>query len=404
MCQLTFVNTNNVHLNRLFSLIQPRVNSETINKDGFGLFTEATGIVKTIHAASSLVNGGEVVRNSIIDDRPIILHARAASKGIAVETKNVHPFESKNFILAHNGTLWGLDEKVDYTVKDGDRLSDSMLFLSSLQRLYKGDVIIALQEAMSLYKGKFAFLIYHKDTKQFYAVRGDTADLHIATVTYKNERGEEIIGYVINTMKHSLEKGLSEVSNLWQLQPNTERLVWKVEELPKESIFLCGKTGVEKIGVLKETAQYTSNFREKVTQVYHHMTTGGKTGGNGDSGQQVKPGQPKSSYEEYIEEILGIAKDGGMDLLDVNLVSEIVLGVPLHRLEDGDVEVMATKIFTKLEPLSKVRKFINKNYFTKKIGLDFFIKYKLQFPIGANKGVTASTINRFLGMYMEEKK
>lgn len=393
MCELTLVNTNDNSLNQLFSLIQPRINSETINKDGFGVFTEGAGVKKTIHAASNLIDGGTWLRKLILDDRPVLLHTRAASKGIAVVEANVHPFETEDFVLAHNGTLYLLNEKVDYSWPKAEesRESDSLMFLKALQKNFKGDVVSALQEAMKLFKGKFAFLIYHKKAAQFYAVRGKTADLHMATLFL--EKDGPSVGYIINTSKSHLEEGLSAVSNIWQLAYYASPLLWEVKELTSETIFLCEKTEVKNLGEIKETAQYTVPFSP-----------------NGNNGGRViitptanQRSEVKAPLIRHFDVIKDVAEDNHLSIADMRVIVETVLGTQLHLADEDDFEILATKVFPQLVPQAKVRKFLDRNFISKKIKPEFFKKFALQFPIGANKKIGANAINRFLQLYAKEE-
>jgi len=128
---------------------------------------------------------------------------------------------------------------------------DTQIFLEELEIQYKifNSISISLQEAMKNFSGKFAFLLYEKEKQNFYAVRGESADLYYYPIVIKNE----ILGYVINTEKYSLERVLVMASNFLAVEKiNLEIDFEKILPLEKESIFYLGKTEFSKIDSIKE--------------------------------------------------------------------------------------------------------------------------------------------------------
>ncbi len=170
-----------------------------------------------------------------------------------------------------------------------------------------------------------------------------------------------------------------------------EPLLYKIEELSEESIFLCTKDGVEKVGELKEVTAYTPNFIGTGAAIPRVGTV------------KVTANKPKTTLEANVEKIISVSQDTMMSFSDVTIVMEVVLGVQLHSLTEEDIDILANKVFAKLAPLSKVKKFLEKHKFTNRIRPDFFSTYALQYPLGANKNINGNTINRFLNEYFSAK-
>ncbi len=396
MCQLIFSNTNHILLNRLLVLHLSRHDSDYQNKDGWGMFSERCGIKKTEKTANTLINLGEILTENIIDERPILAHVRAASKGIPVVVENVHPFQTKDFVLAHNGTLYRKDEKVGVWDADESRTSDSLMFLQELQKAYASekDIPKALNNAMSLFKGKFAFLIYSKVEKAFFAARGKTADLHIAHI--KNEK-EEIIGYALNTQKYSLEKALIDVSLNYQVVYG-ERIFWDIENLPDESVFFCAADGVVKLGEIKEVSSYLPNFTQSTLEVIHGRVLEAKAATHFVKRQSTAITQ----FEKDVSKILSISEDNVLDIYDIERIAYIIFGKVLGELSEEDVHELATKVFPRFIPSGKLLKQLKRKNI-RGIPLEFFNENDIQYPIGLNRenaGLLISKLEKFL----EKKK
>ena len=146
------------------------------------------------------------------------MHVRKAStylKDKLIDADHAHPFESENFIFAHNGTLEFKD--VDREKEERfNKMIDSQMFLSILEEEYtkKNNLEEALNSAMSNFYGKFAFLIKVKPTGEFFAVRGNTATLFYANIEILNSKNEVVTsGYVINTERTDLEKNIAIFNN-----------------------------------------------------------------------------------------------------------------------------------------------------------------------------------------------
>ena len=251
MCQLIFVNTRNKKLNQLLLLDLLYTDTREKNKDGFGFFGREFGIVKTDFTPENTINLGELIGKL---DFPTIAHVRQTSyinkskEKAGNEGKNNHPFRSKDFILAHNGTLTPKDWNIR-TEYNKSNMIDSEFFLKKLQENYGGNFVDAIKKTTDMFYGKFAFLIYEKKNDKFYAVTGETAPLHISFV-------KENKGYIINTEEDSLKKVLILYKNQEKLLLNSSVEFKEPTKLEENSIFLLEKSGIKKIGSVEEEKEY----------------------------------------------------------------------------------------------------------------------------------------------------
>lgn len=257
MCELIVCNANNREMNKLLMTLLIYTDGK-INKDGFGIYQHS--LAKTNVSGSFCSNLGTVVSNNIKDKSLVIGHTRLASlvnrtQGITVE--NAHPFETNNLVLAHNGTLVMNEDKVK-TTEYKDKI-DSEVFTLEAEKNYNGDLVDCIRKTMEDFSGKFAFLAHDKNTKEFYAIRGASAKLHISYLTIKvpdkegvEDTKDQIIGYVINTDDDDLNHCLLLFSNIWQLTHNERISYTKPELLKIDTAFKLGKYAIEEVGKVEE--------------------------------------------------------------------------------------------------------------------------------------------------------
>lgn len=256
MCQLTFTNLGSAIFNSNYLVIQSFINTRTDHKDGFGIFSDAIGLKKTIVAPSNCTNLGTFIGK--LDKEPVISHVRKATYTNNVKTVSEdksHPFETDKLVLAHNGTL-ELKSNSEFSKGDYKDLIDSEIFLKVLDSFYDGKVTMleALEKAYREFNGKFAFLIYSKLTKEFFVARGETAKLHKRSVTI----GGKSIGFVVNTDKDDLDDAFLLFRNLMLLKGVKIDWVENTVELEQNSVFRLDKKSNDlvRIGALVETKKY----------------------------------------------------------------------------------------------------------------------------------------------------
>jgi predicted glutamine amidotransferase len=229
-------------------------NSRLLHKDGFGLCDSELKVIKTSIEPNNLLNLGKDFLNiSNLSGRVLFHVRRASSINKDVSSDKAHPFESKDLILAHNGTLEYLGRKVLPL-----NTIDSEDFLFVLQQEYEIDKNLpaALKRAYLEFRGKFAFIIVDKNTKQYYIARGNTATVHKVNIkiTYNNGNIENCLA--LNTEKDSFISALVRFKNiaemLYEVQIDID--FSKIDLIPENSIFILEEDKIKKIDDIKEVA------------------------------------------------------------------------------------------------------------------------------------------------------
>ncbi|PNX51819.1 MAG: hypothetical protein BV456_01705 [Thermoplasmata archaeon M8B2D] len=258
MCQLTFIHTSDVELNKKLLINQYLVNTAVSHRDGWGFFTKPKGLFKTMYHPWETSNIGTIIKDRVKFSEPIIAHVRlatATNKVKEVCNENSHPFETKDFVVAHNGTF------------DGDILSeerfkdkiDSEIFTILLQEAYdknpKLSIIKLLEKAYSEnLTGKFAFLIYFKPADKYYIVRGRTAMLHKSDISEYDPETEKSkkIGFIINTDKDDIKRAFKFAAKNYELETGKEFIISDPEILKMNTVYQVMGDYIKEIGSLLE--------------------------------------------------------------------------------------------------------------------------------------------------------
>jgi predicted glutamine amidotransferase len=264
MCQLIFVNTGNLILNKLAITTQLITDAKDSHKDGWGFYTPTGGLRKTQLAASLTTNVGVLIDENVKTSEPIIGHVRNASTSYgykSVTPENSHPFQTDKLVLAHNGTLEFKDEKLMRDVKYLEMI-DSEIFLTRLSDIYipeSMELRDALKSCMEEFCGKFAFLIYDKIKKDHYIVRGLTSTLFRYDLIKQDTK--EYQGFIINTEEKSLLDGFFLFNNYSQLFGS--RFIYDsktVKSLDTESIYKLEGDEIRKLDSITETKKVIKSY------------------------------------------------------------------------------------------------------------------------------------------------
>lgn len=252
MCQLSLVNLNNAELNRLAVELLLSIDSIKEHRDGWGFW--GGGNIWRCDSPIDESTGLEAAFSSI-SELPVIGHVRQAS---VFATKGKiefnHPFTGARYILAHNGTL----KSKLHPAQEG--LIDSQIFLKALEEKSSGgkEFISSIQETMSEFTGKFAFLISDTlDNKKIYVIRGKTALLYMSNV----KADGKYIGFIVNTEFESIKK----FASLFKLIVNTmgDRVISFEDPvlLPQETILTLEKDLLVTTEELKENTEVFDNSK-----------------------------------------------------------------------------------------------------------------------------------------------
>jgi hypothetical protein len=324
MCELSFSDLGD--LNQLFFVNQSIINALSNNHDGIG-YIQSGKFWKSNLSGAKITNLGILTKDSITTD-PIAFHTRYATNKSLNEDCHSHPFAGDKLLLMHNGKL----EKKDTTILTHGKV-DSEVFLEDLEAEIATNpdipMVDLLPKVMDNWCGKFAFMIYDLRDSCFYVVRGTTADLHWTTV---NNR------LIVNTEKKDLDRGVHLLRQLNQLASGNDLEVGEIKALETNSIykFEPKDSVLEKIGEVKENKAplVASNWASSYNRG-HASTLGAMT-------------TVTQHNEPLFRKLRNWLDFHGMSLIELNLISEVLMGTSLLNLVDADIVILHGDILSKL--------------------------------------------------------
>jgi len=140
--------------------------------DATGYYAPNLGIVKEAITATEFVKRGRVIAE-LANERFVLGHDRAASSNTTPESRtkdiNAHPFESKDWIIIHNGTV-RMPKIANYKYTSED--VDSEVILSYIQRQ-------GIKNAIKNMNGSATIVLYNKTIKKIYFWTDDNRPLAI---------------------------------------------------------------------------------------------------------------------------------------------------------------------------------------------------------------------------------
>lgn len=370
MCELMVVSLNNERLNKLCLYLLSVIDSENSNKDGVGFFCQKEGLVwKSQLAASQITNLGIIIGMRDFGEKSIMSHVRNASLvHKIIDDAHAHPFLSDKYAVAHNGTLELKDEERN-KLYDKTKYIDSEIFSIELTKNRK-PFLKALEETVNLFYGKFAFLIFDRETSTQYVVRGKTANLYKSEISWGEEGSEKPIGYVINTVSSDLLKALLMLKNIIEMTSHGKVLNYTEPVLLEEnSVFVAKTLNVEKLGTVIETAKPTTSAAAWDEYSYERYNVATSP----DAYVQVQ-----KLFNFMREQRMSI---WDMDNLCYNIFGEALLGLDKEDINDLEAicAILATKNYDKMR-----KKWGSIREVSKKTSLDLCSEYKLQYPYFLN--------------------
>ena len=369
MCMLTVVKTPSVNFNKEMLTLLLMLNS-TANKDGTGMFSGQKSW-KTDMSANKTTNLGEIVDIVMQDSesKTYCGHVRAASTGVPVTLENAHPFVSDEagIILAHNGKLVPIKRPSWLPAMDVYKTSDSYVFLKELEVkiLSQGknrDVVLALQETMKAFTGKFAFLIYDTMGNNYYAVRGKTAKLF---VSYVKDEKEKQVGYIINTDDDRINHAELMLRNLKESVKDTMYTIDEPVLLEDEKIFLLGKDILE-CGDIKENTATTTSYS-------------GAGYGNYRGKNRYPYAETTKNIPSSVEGLLYFMNKYNLSPSDMDRLFQSTISKTLSSVEEKDAKDFLQYAATRLTASKNMCKWIKKS-FPSGVPASMYVKFGLEWP------------------------
>lgn len=377
MCTLTLLNStkSKIDVRPLLGLLLS-FNSEK-NPDGWGFYGPGS---KYFYKSKfqTFQDPNFFSGLSRLKKRDIILaHCRLSSNTYknSVKDENSHPFDKKNIILAHNGTLFR---------KSGNKpenIIDSEDYANELNNLIDNSTLSMYECAKKVYddhfKGKFAFIIYNKKDNNFYVARGSTATLFSAKIKYTLFNDDEEYIHIINTVDTNIKIAINTYNYTLQIAgiiSKSPEVV--IEEVPKNSFFVLNKEAfsLEKLGdfneeEIKVTQSALGIFTRSLDDTY-------------DYNYDYKP-----RVEMKLYNLGRLAYSIGLSMDDLICLIKIITdkNISITALTEKEIEFIYTfleKMENSYKHLIKFWKRILLN--TRDYSLDIYVGENIEFPFFLN--------------------
>jgi len=254
----------------------------------------------------------------------VIGHNRFTTQGSSKNNDNNHPFESKNYLLVHNGVISN-----DKDLRDTKEIfykgeTDSIIILEYIQALKNmgKTTVEAIKKTAELLKGSFSVMLYDKVDKQIYY--------------FKNSGTHFTFGLVYKGDKRILV-GSTDEKNFTELYSCQDQIFdWNnydhllVKEAKSGYIYKITDKGIEEL----------STFKEKVVE---------KTLDYKATSYYSDGWENNMDLNDGAKEVADKLKEEGVNVTTrVNYVEKCVYFCPVHKLSEAE----ETLVFTLLANLA----------------------------------------------------
>ena len=188
MCEIQFVMSHNINNTEITNFLEMLESGSYANQDATGLFTD-NGTKWKFRAA--LYNIKEKKSLKLPEDisanctKFLVGHNRLATTGSEKLNKNNHPFETRNFMLVHNGIIGNHDLlKRQYKLKYKEETDSAIVpRLLELYLVKYKDIVQTIKEVAEVLSGSYSILLYYKPTNRlFYFKNSGTSFSFMKTI------------------------------------------------------------------------------------------------------------------------------------------------------------------------------------------------------------------------------
>ena len=198
------------------------------NHDAFGLFTKGY-IFKKGTSYNKKICNDEMWRNIFrpIKTSWIVGHNRFKTQGDAKDNQNNHPFETKNFIVVHNGVINNDEDlkkqyKLNYTEETDSAVIPNLLeYFSS-----EGDkAVTAIKDVAENLEGSYSVFVYDKRSDDLYYFRNDGSDFSFGL--FVTPTGKILMG---STNDENLKEAYFDKYGMFAIRKFTARSIVEAKE------------------------------------------------------------------------------------------------------------------------------------------------------------------------------
>ena len=241
--------------------------------------------------------------------RAVIAHTRWATHGSVIE-ENAHPLTDTSGAISvvHNGIIENYQQLRKELEKEGSTFvsqTDTEVIPHLIAKLYQGDILHAVQEAVSLIKGAWAIAVLHKDHPEEIIVARNSCPLIIGTGC-----GETFVASDHNALVH-----------------NTREVIYvndgEVARITAKDVKLFD---AEKVPVTSEVEELLHSAEELTKGSFEHYTLKEIH----EQPQSIRNAMLSRFFEEYGTVSLDDVEMDPAELLDVERILIVACGTSLY--------------------------------------------------------------------------
>jgi len=296
MCNIHVIIPMNDNINKsdVKEMIKMLERSGEINDDGYGIFSEDNDMKseKQFKPSSKLKNK---LINKFVGSKFLIGHNRLKTVG-DVKKENSHPFETKDLMYVHNGSIsnW---ESIKDSVNELE-VDSQAIGICIQKELDTGvPITIAIKNGLSKLEGYLSLVIYYKpENKLYYCIENANFAFHL----FQNNEGRKVI--LGNTIQNNIDEFGKARNKIFGF-PNSKYMEISKYPLLQNKIYELNKeTGIKSVSefVLKEYVRPVFNswtrpngYREGGLEHMHNL--------------QLK--EIRKDFEEILEYQVAIKKN-----------------------------------------------------------------------------------------------
>jgi len=216
---------------------------------------------------------------NVFRQKIVLGHTRQTTQGTETINHNNHPFETRDFVLAHNGCIYDSDNfEFETDIKKKSKIeTDSIVIIKSIQEQYEkeNDIIKAIKNTTKKLNGSFACWLLFKKTGSLYLFRYNNP-IEIAydrnqdyyVFASENDFYEKIIK---EKMKHTLGYGNIESKKVYKLSKKGLEDFGEFETKPYESYTYYNRKMHKRSSKLTEEEWDTELIEQYSTDMYSMM-------------------------------------------------------------------------------------------------------------------------------------
>ena len=231
MCEIQFVSRLNKKLidKDRKEFVKMMKKGAVSNGDAYGIFSKDY-LIREGKSFKTKIKNLERDNSTLkfIDTNFLVGHNRLATTGKAKLNYNNHPFDSKKWIVVHNGVLHNSDDlKEKYNFKYKEDVDSAIIpyLLDYFEIKEKHTPIEAVKEVAELLDGSFSIMLYSKTDDCLFYFKNSSTDFYLGLVM--DNDGRIILG---STSEETLEESYVDMNMIFPIRNYKQKEIVEAEE------------------------------------------------------------------------------------------------------------------------------------------------------------------------------